>query len=134
MHYAFDTWMSRNFPAIWFERFSDDVAAHCVSKRQARFVREAIGRRLASAVARVPRYQTIFDPLPLALRQLTGLLAQSHEPVRSVRPPHCRIFHGHTDIAPGSGDRLNGQTICLHLFGLRGARSACWIRSSLRRA
>ncbi len=29
MHYAFDTWMSRNFPAIWFERFSDDVVAHC---------------------------------------------------------------------------------------------------------
>ncbi len=47
MHYAFDTWMSRNFPAIWFERFSDDVVAHCVSERQARFVREAIGRRLA---------------------------------------------------------------------------------------
>jgi group II intron reverse transcriptase/maturase len=47
MHYAFDTWMSRNFPAIWFERFSDDVVAHCVSERQARYLREAIGHRLA---------------------------------------------------------------------------------------
>jgi RNA-directed DNA polymerase len=47
MHYAFDTWISRNFPVIWFERFSDDVVAHCVSERQARFVREAIGHRLA---------------------------------------------------------------------------------------
>ena len=53
------------------------------------------------------RYQTIFDPLPLALRQLTALLAQSHEPVRSVRLPHCQIFHGHADIALGSGDHLN---------------------------
>ena len=65
------------------------------------------------------RYQTIFDPLPLALRQLAGLLARSHEPVRSVRPPHCQIFHGHADIAPVAATTSTGQTVCLHLFGLR---------------
>lgn len=46
MHYGFDTWMTREFPEIPFERYSDDIVVHCVSERQARFVREAIARRL----------------------------------------------------------------------------------------
>lgn len=48
MHYAFDTWMAENFPVVWFERYCDDVVVHCVSERQARFVRDSIARRLAS--------------------------------------------------------------------------------------
>jgi RNA-directed DNA polymerase len=47
LHYGFDLWMTREFPGVWFERFADDVVAHCVTERQARQVREAIGRRLA---------------------------------------------------------------------------------------
>ncbi len=46
MHYAFDSWMRREFPAIGFERYCDDVVVHCVSKAQAEFVKTAIGRRL----------------------------------------------------------------------------------------
>ncbi len=47
MHYAFDSWMQREFPSIGFERYCDDVVAHCKSERQARYVRDAIARRLA---------------------------------------------------------------------------------------
>jgi RNA-directed DNA polymerase len=47
LHYGFDIWMAREFPEIWFERFADDVVVHCVTERQARQVRAAIGRRLA---------------------------------------------------------------------------------------
>ncbi|HEV2372821.1 MAG TPA: group II intron reverse transcriptase/maturase [Streptosporangiaceae bacterium] len=47
MHYAFDAWMARKFPAISFERYCDDVVVHCSSRRQACFVREAIAHRLA---------------------------------------------------------------------------------------
>ena len=47
MHYAFDTWMARRFPTIRFERYCDDVVVHCVSERQALFVRDSIARRLA---------------------------------------------------------------------------------------
>lgn len=46
MHYAFDSWMVRQFPAIRFERYCDDVVVHCRSREQAEYVREAIGRRL----------------------------------------------------------------------------------------
>jgi group II intron reverse transcriptase/maturase len=47
LHYGFDMWMVREFPGVLFERFADDVVVHCVTERQARHVREAIGRRLA---------------------------------------------------------------------------------------
>lgn len=47
MHYAFDAWMAREFPAVRFERYCDDVVVHCRSEEQARLVRDAIARRLA---------------------------------------------------------------------------------------
>jgi len=46
LHYGFDLWMAREHPGVQFERFADDVVVHCVTERQARQVREAIGRRL----------------------------------------------------------------------------------------
>jgi group II intron reverse transcriptase/maturase len=47
LHYGFDLWIARTFPGVLFERFADDVVVHCVTERQARQVREAIGQRLA---------------------------------------------------------------------------------------
>ena len=47
MHYAFDAWMQREFPTIWFERYCDDVVVHCQSEKQARYVLAAITKRLA---------------------------------------------------------------------------------------
>lgn len=47
LHYAFDTWMARKFPAIAFERYVDDAVVHCVSERQARMMVEAIQERFA---------------------------------------------------------------------------------------
>jgi RNA-directed DNA polymerase len=48
MHYAFDAWMSREFPDIPFERYVDDAVVHCETEDQARLVEDAITRRLAS--------------------------------------------------------------------------------------
>jgi RNA-directed DNA polymerase len=47
MHYAFDMWMVREFPAIAFERYCDDAVVHCGSESQACQVRDAIAARLA---------------------------------------------------------------------------------------
>jgi retron-type reverse transcriptase len=47
LHYGFDTWMTREFPGIWFERFADDAVIHCADERQAQFVRAAVACRLA---------------------------------------------------------------------------------------
>ena len=39
MHYAFDTWMDREFPGCPFERYADDIVAHCDTEEQARELR-----------------------------------------------------------------------------------------------
>ena len=46
LHYAFDTWMTRNFPDVRFERYVDDAVIHCGSERQARYVLAAIRERM----------------------------------------------------------------------------------------
>lgn len=47
MHYAFDVWLTREFPTVAFERYADDAVVHCVSKRQAEKVLAALQERMA---------------------------------------------------------------------------------------
>ena len=47
MHYAFDKWLEREFPAVEFERYADDGVIHCVSQYQARKVLAALHERMA---------------------------------------------------------------------------------------
>jgi group II intron reverse transcriptase/maturase len=47
LHYAFDMWLAREFPAIRFERYVDDAVIHCGTERQAREVLAALGERMA---------------------------------------------------------------------------------------
>ena len=46
LHYAFDKWMQRNYPNNPFERYADDVIAHCNSEAEANNLKEAIQQRL----------------------------------------------------------------------------------------
>jgi len=48
MHYAFDTWMAREHPGCPFERYADDIVAHCDTEEQARALRVAIATRLGA--------------------------------------------------------------------------------------
>ena len=45
LHYAFDEWMKRNCPSVPFERYADDIVAHLKSEGQAKWMKEAIGKR-----------------------------------------------------------------------------------------
>jgi len=45
MNYAFDRWMDREFPGCPFERYADDVVAHCNTEAQARTLLAAIAER-----------------------------------------------------------------------------------------
>src|SRR5512132_1587643 len=47
LHYAFDAWMAREFPAVQFERYCDDIIVHARSERHARLLCAAIAKRLA---------------------------------------------------------------------------------------
>jgi len=47
LHYTFDEWMKRNHSNISFERYADDTICHCVSLKQAEFIKRAIQKRFA---------------------------------------------------------------------------------------
>ncbi len=47
LHYAFDTWMAREFPGCPFERYADDGVVHCRSEAEARTVLAALNKRMA---------------------------------------------------------------------------------------
>lgn len=47
LHYAFDTWMQRNYPHIPFERYADDGICHCRTRRQAEHLLAALRERFA---------------------------------------------------------------------------------------
>jgi group II intron reverse transcriptase/maturase len=47
MHYAFDRWLTRQFPSVAFERYADDAVVHCQSRRQAEEVLTALHERMA---------------------------------------------------------------------------------------
>jgi len=48
LHYAFDQWMSQNYPGVQFERYADDVICHCKSEIQAKQLRAELDARLAA--------------------------------------------------------------------------------------
>jgi group II intron reverse transcriptase/maturase len=47
MHYAFDDWLRRMQPLIRFERYCDDAIVHCVSEKQAQYIKRSIKERMA---------------------------------------------------------------------------------------
>ncbi len=58
MHYAFDSWLEREFPTVEFERFADDAVVHCVTERQAREVWAALSARMESVGLRLHPHKT----------------------------------------------------------------------------
>jgi RNA-directed DNA polymerase len=53
MHYAFDTWLEREFPAVTFERYADDAVVHCATRRQAGQVLAALDARMSEVGLRL---------------------------------------------------------------------------------
>ena len=47
LHYAFDMWMQKTFPACPFERYADDAIIHCDSESQARQLLNMLQQRFA---------------------------------------------------------------------------------------
>jgi RNA-directed DNA polymerase len=72
LHYAFDAWMSREFPAVTFERYVDDAVVHCVSKAQADKVLAAIARRMEQVGLRLHPGKTRIVCAPRVQRKGLG--------------------------------------------------------------
>ena len=46
LHYALDRWLAVHYPQVPFERYADDVIAHCKTEKEAQEMRKAIAERL----------------------------------------------------------------------------------------
>jgi RNA-directed DNA polymerase len=46
LHLALDEWMAKHHPGVPFERYADDVVAHCRTEAHAHFVRNSIEKRM----------------------------------------------------------------------------------------
>lgn len=55
LHYAFDSWMSREFPNVPWCRYADDGVIHCRTKKQAEYIRSCL-------IARMKRYALEIHP------------------------------------------------------------------------
>ena len=53
LHYAFDAWMSREHPGVFFERYADDVVVHAETRDQAESLLAAIGDRMVEVGLRL---------------------------------------------------------------------------------
>ena len=58
LHYVFDKWMQINYPDIPFERYADDSICHCVSKKQAEFIRDRLIERFAECKLKLNEEKT----------------------------------------------------------------------------
>ena len=72
LHYAFDLWMTREFPAVTFERYVDDAVVHCKSETQARAVVAAIAERMEQVGLRLHPGKTRIVCVPRARKERLG--------------------------------------------------------------
>lgn len=110
LHYAFDSWLEREFPTVEFERYADDAVVHCVTERQARQVLAALAERMAEVGLRLHPDKTKIvycrDDNRRGTFETTSFtfLGYQFRP-RTVRTQHGRLF---TAFAPAiSPEALN---------------------------
>ena len=75
LHYVFDVWMARSFPAIPFERYADDIICHCRSEEEARTLWSALEVRFQDLRAGSSSGED------------EARLLQGHEPARRLSGP-----------------------------------------------
>jgi RNA-directed DNA polymerase len=129
LHYAFDTWMARTFPSLRFERYCDDAVVHCVSKRQAEYVKKAIGQRLRECQLELNPDKTRIvyckDSRRRGSHEHTRFEFLSYEfRARRVKSRAGRYFDGFNPaISPKEAKRLRRE--------MRGRRLCRWTTKTL---
>ncbi|MGY1873962.1 reverse transcriptase domain-containing protein [Nocardia gipuzkoensis] len=92
LHYAFDMWLVREFPAVEFERYADDAVVHCTTERQARRVLAALQERM--------------DEVGLALHPAKNRdrLLPGREPTPTVRRHAVHVPGVHVQVSHGADE------------------------------
>jgi group II intron reverse transcriptase/maturase len=58
LHFAFDLWLSKQYPEVSFVRYADDIVIHCASKEEAEQVLAAVRNRLNEVRLKVNEEKT----------------------------------------------------------------------------
>lgn len=116
MHYAFDAFMAREFPAVRFERYCDDVVVHCRTEAAATMVLETIRQRLfecGGLVLHPDKTRIVYckDGQRRASAEHTSFVFLGYEfRVRKARTKTGRYFFGFNPaISKDAGNRLRAQ-------------------------
>ena len=115
MHYAFDTWLEREFPAVEFERYADDAVVHCVTERQALQVREALEARMEQVGLRLHPDKTKIvyckdDNRPGSHEHVSFTFLGYEFRARSVRSKNGVLFTAFTPaISPEALKKISGE-------------------------
>ena len=99
LHYAFDTWMERNYPNNPFERYADDVVVHCRSLEEAEELKRAIESRMKECSLELhPKKTKIVyckdDDRPGGYRQTSFDFLGYTFRARRARSKHGKYFTG----------------------------------------
>lgn len=97
LHYAFDQWIKREQSDIPFERYADDIIVHCVSEKQAVFLKRIIKKRLADCKLELSEAKTKIVYCKKNHREIEfdcisfDFLGYTFQPRRAI-DPHGEIF------------------------------------------
>lgn len=100
LHYAFDLWMSREFPGIKFARYVDDIVIHAQTQRQAEQIKQRVMGRMVEVGLRLHPDKTKIvycrdarrtAPFPVTSFVFLGFLF-SGRPVRGKDRKHRLVF------------------------------------------
>lgn len=58
LHFTFDKWMGIHYRNIRFERYSDDIVVHCISEKQALFIKSRISSRFKECKLKINEQKT----------------------------------------------------------------------------
>ena len=118
LHYVFDEWMSRNYPTIPFERYADDTICHCVSEKQAQFLKAVLMKR--------------FEECGLKLNEEKTKIVYCKDSNRRGDSEHTSFdFLGFTFRPRGARNRKTGQNFTAFLPAI-SKKSMKRIKESVR--
>jgi hypothetical protein len=115
LRYAFDGWLTRNFPNVTFERYCDDAVIRCKSERQVRRVRDALSERLAQVGLELHPDKTRIVYCKDADRRLVRAhvvhVPRVHVPSTAGQKPVREALRELPARGQQGGDQGNGQEI-----------------------
>ena len=131
LHYALDRWLAANRPQVPFERYADDVIAHCRTEKQAQEVRKAIAERLRACGLELHPEKTKIVYCKDDFRKRTYPNEKFDFLGYTFQPRRSRIARGSSSLISVRGSRISQRRPCGTHFEAGNCLSAAIRRSKI---